>query len=394
MDNKTLHIALVGGQTMPVYLALRESRAGKVILIHSSSTKKEAERIVRDMSPEMADCEFELFELEPLDYFVISEKIENLLDAFRNRTVEVNVSSGTKPWSMAFAMLAYRYENLQIIYVDQNSIIYNYTLFRKHLAAAPDIAGILRYNQTDVKEHRNLEEYTEEDLEQLPKIKAIRDVYNRGKFSIFNTLTNPNKHNSGRYANNIRDTIVDPETSSEISWDKSYYDSGSSCLKQLVRFYFIDKFGNHKEFTIVSPHAFELVTSYGWFEYEVATILRKWPSCNEVWLNTVFPYNNKKAKNEIDVIVQTGHKLLFVECKTQVLDKTDIDKFSSAVKNYGGMGAKALFVTQQYMGTEAEEKCETNKIAHFSFYDRLGRPVSHKALYDLLNQIIKDSNTR
>lgn len=379
---------------MPVYLALHESEAEKVVLIHSSLTKKEAEKIAADMSSEMTDCQFELFELEPLDYFAISEKIEKLLEDCDGWTVEVNVSSGTKPWSIAFAMLAHKHENLQLIYVDQNSIIYNCTLSQKHYALIPDIAGILRYNQTDVQKHRNLEDYTEEDLELLPKIKEIRDKYNRGKFSVFNALTNPNKHNSARYANNIKDTIVDPETSSEISWDKSYCDNESSCRKQFVRFYFIDKFGNHREFKLVSPHAFELVTSYGWFEYEVATILRKWSSCNEVWLNTVFPYNNKKAKNEIDIIVQTGHKLLFVECKTQVLDKTDIDKFASAVKNYGGMGAKAIFVTQQYMGTEAVEKCETNKMAHFSFYDKLGRPVRHSEFYGLLNQIIKDSNTR
>lgn len=379
---------------MPVYLALRESKARKVILIHSSSTKNEAARIAGDMSPEMTDCQFELFELEPLDYFSIRERIEQLLDDCEGWTVEVNVSSGTKPWSIAFAMLAHRYENLQLIYVDQNSIIYNCTLSQKHYALIPDIAGILRYNQTDVQTHRNLEDYTEEDLEQLPKIKAIRDKYNRGKFSVFNTLTNPGKHNSRRYANNVKDTIVDPETSSEISWDKSYYEDASSDRKQYVHFYFIDKFGAHKEFELVSPHAFELVMSYGWFEYEVATILRKWPSCNEVWLNTIFPYNNKKAKNEIDIIVQAGHKLLFVECKTHVMDNTDIDKFTSAVKNYGGMGAKAIFVTQQDMGSEAVEKCETNKIAHFSFYDKLGRPVRHSELYALLSQIIKDSNTR
>lgn len=42
---KRLHIALVGSQTYPIYLGIKEMKADEVVLVHSSSTKKEAERI-------------------------------------------------------------------------------------------------------------------------------------------------------------------------------------------------------------------------------------------------------------------------------------------------------------------------------------------------------------
>lgn len=76
-------------------------------------------------------------------------------------------------------------------------------------------------------------------------------------------------------------------------------------------------------------------------------MLSKWKDCEDVWMNVVFPYDNSNPKNEIDVVAKIGNKLLFIECKVQVFDNTDIDKFKSAVRNYGGMGAKAVFITQQ-----------------------------------------------
>lgn len=66
-------------------------------------------------------------------------------------------------------------------------------------------------------------------------------------------------------------------------------------------------------------------------------------------MNVEFPYKNNLPKNEIDIIVNTGDKLLFVECKTRICDNTNIDKFSAAVKNYGGMASKALFVSNMPM---------------------------------------------
>ena len=74
-------------------------------------------------------------------------------------------------------------------------------------------------------------------------------------------------------------------------------------------------------------------------------MLSSWEYAKEIIMNANFPYKNNNPKNEIDIIVNTGNRLLFVECKTQINDITDIDKFRTAVKNYGGMGCKALFIT-------------------------------------------------
>ena len=395
MENlKIVHIALVGGQTMPVYLAMRESRADKIVLLHSSSTKGEAEKLEKDFKAEK-DCQIDLIEFPPFDVVKIREMADCLLSGHSDWEIEINLSSGTKPWSIVFAMIAGKYGNVQLLYVDQNSIIYNYTTFQQHLAAPMDggIAQILRYNQTEVESYANLNDYTDSDKQILPRVKKLRNSSYRGKFSIFNNLTIPTKTNKARFSNNVKDTIIDKGTGSEITWDKKYKTTNGA-EEQYVAVDIVNLSGLPERHEFVSPHAFDIVTSSGWFEYEVATVLKKWKSGKEIWLNVIFPYDNRNPKNEIDVIVATEYKMLFIECKTQIFDKTDIDKFASAVKNYGGMGAKAIFITQQNMDKQAVEKCDTNKIAHFSFYDEERKLVGHKILFDLLDKLMQISNTR
>ena len=380
---------------MPVYLALRESGADKIILIHSLSTKAEAEKIEKDLTEEIGQVEVELIEFPPFDFVKIRELADILLTEYSEWDIEINLSSGTKPWSIVFAMLAGKYDNVQLLYVDQNSFIYNYTTSQHHLAAPMDggIAQIFRYNQTAIESHTNLDEYTDSDRQILPEVKKLRNSSYRGKFSIFNNLTIPNKTNKTRFSNNVKDTIIDKGTGSEITWDKKHK-TADSPEEQYVAFNIVNLAGLREKREFVSPHAFDIITSSGWFEYEVATVLQKWTSGKEIWLNVIFPYDNKNPKNEIDVIVATDYKMLFVECKTQIFDRTDIDKFASAVKNYGGMGAKAIFITQQNMDRQAVEKCDTNKIAHFSFYDEERKLVGHKILFDLLDKLMQISNTR
>ncbi len=393
MDGNLIHIALVGGQPMPVYVGLKETEAGKVLLIHSSSTKSQAEKIREDIISEKNGRPVELVEIEPYDYVKIRKRIESLLDSLTDCAVEANVSGGTKPWSIVFGMLAGTYGNMRLLYVDQNGVIYNYATSESHsLTGRLGIAEIFRFNQTAVHSFTALDAYTEADLDVLREVKTIRNKYHK----MFNTLTIPDKKDKSRFANNVKDTVEDSESCSEISWDRKYAPGGSGDAQQYVRLYFVDKCGRHEEFKLVSPHAFDLVTASGWFEYEVAVNLRKClgSRCREVWMNVKFPYDNKNPKNEIDIILLIDNKLLFVECKTQVFDRTDIDKFASAVKNYGGLGSKAIFITQQDMGDQAREKCVTNNIACFSLRDRNNRERSREELSRILGATMENGNTR
>lgn len=137
-----------------------------------------------------------------------------------------------------------------------------------------------------------------------------------------------------------------------------------------------------------------LVFFSGWFEYKVAEMLSHWKFAKEIILNVKFPYQNALPKNEIDVIVNTGNRLLFVECKTQIKDITDIDKFRTAVKNYGGMGCKALFITEATMKDTAAEKCKDSDILCFSLHDCGNLIDSQKALFMKLETELFEINKK
>lgn len=88
-------------------------------------------------------------------------------------------------------------------------------------------------------------------------------------------------------------------------------------------------------------------------------------------------------KNEVDIIVFTKKKALFVECKTKLHNSTDIDKFRTVVRNYGGQSSKALFITDRPMLPLQKENCSESAIITFSIKD--SGPNKEQELFRILN---------
>ncbi|WP_276964799.1 hypothetical protein [Bacteroides graminisolvens] len=85
---------------------------------------------------------------------------------------------------------------------------------------------------------------------------------------------------------------------------------------------------------------------------------------------------------------------MFIECKTQITNITDIDKFSTAVRNYGGMGCKALFITDAKMKDTAAEKCADSGILSFSMSDCKGSFSPSVMLFATLEQELFSINKK
>ena len=98
--------------------------------------------------------------------------------------------------------------------------------------------------------------------------------------------------------------------------------------------------------------------------------------------------------NEIDIIVNAGEKLLFVECKTQIHDGTDIDKFGNAVKSYGGLASKRIFITDTNMKPIAQEKCSQAKIPYYSMSEMRNDESRKKLFYKFLTRELKTINEK
>lgn len=157
----------------------------------------------------------------------------------------------------------------------------------------------------------------------------------------------------------IEDSFVLKNKKFELGWN----------AKQQTAMVYEDKTG--VETHLQSANVFNVIFNTGWFELEVIEKLKKWSKLQEMYWNTIFERkHNRSDKNEIDIIVDTGVKMFFFECKTNVHDIKDIDKFRNIVKIFGGLAAKPILITMVKPNADVIEKCNDLNIKTFWFKEK------------------------
>ena len=338
-----VHITLVGGQPAPVYNGIVATQPDKVVFIYSEGTREAANRI----SDELKNIPSERRRLDPVDLNDIELKVLQCAEQFKGDTVTVNISGGTKPWAFYFAKVFGQMPNATLFYTDQNNMLWNLSNKTSNKIVF-DMATHFRLHGNPLDkftDYRTLDADDSRVLKQIDELMAFNGT------SLFRLIAAMNDRPGQSEA------VL--KNGSSLVWNKAEklfavaLKQGSETLSK----------------TLKSKNVRPLLLKAGWFECRIARILSIWDKAKEVWWNCRFPYKDAATKNEIDVIVNASGKPLFVECKTQINDVTDIDKFASAVKNYGGLGSKALFVTYSKMNSHASEKCADNGILTFSMSD-------------------------
>lgn len=348
---KHIHITLIGSQVYPAYLGIADLKPDGVIIVHSSSNEKEASLLEAQIAIPSTPLV-----LDPVDVLQVYQQVRSLRGQIdESDQYSINLTGGTKVWSIAFYESFRFLPNVKLIYVDQNNQIYDLLTQECHLSdVLIDVNTVFKLNGVQIPKSVAFSDYTPADEACIPRIRALR----RFSFESFRDLTCPKDKNL--------DLLTRKE--GELSVGQNYVEWNKELNTLQVRLF--NKKGVEKRMKFTAPHIHSLFFNYAWFEYQVAIMLSKWDKAKEILMNVRFPYNEKDIpKNEIDIIVNTGNKLLFVECKTQISDITDIDKFRTAVKNYGGMSSKAVFITLDKMKDTAKEKCTDSNIMSFSIKD-------------------------
>jgi hypothetical protein len=371
-----INISLVGGQTYPVYLGIAESKPDKVVLVHSETSKGEAERIAKETN---VPTEYKPF--DPVDVTKVFAQARNLVKSISaDDHYVINITSGTKVWTIVFYEVFKGLENVEFIYIDQNNNMYNFTTNKvEHVKSQLNTELVLKLNGTHIVSSTKFREYTPDDMRTIDVIKEMRHF----NCSEFNELTIPNDRAKQDQFEATDIGMFETRNESFVRWDRPHH---------IVELSINNNSGKCKKKVISSPHALHIIFFAGWFELYVANMLSSWKYAKEIIMNAKFPYKNNNTKNEIDIIVNTGKRLLFVECKTQIYDITDLDKFRTAVKNYGGMGCKSLFITEGSMKDTAAEKCEDSNILCFSVKDRGNLLSVQDALFMKLEQELFEIN--
>jgi len=364
-----IHIALVGGQTAPVYLGIVDANPDKVVLIYSNQTEEEANRIYAQLN---VDCELKKF--DPVDLNKIENSISALIKQLKTTDlVSINLGGGTKPWSILFYEHFKSMENTFLFFMDQNNLVWDLKTHAKHEVAF-DMDMQFKLYGNPLTDYKKFTDYTADDKNLIVQIRKIREF----NYQDFNFIT----EYLYRYPH---ETSKESSGGSSIHWLPT---------EKAFRCSMKNKKGKELNLTLKSEHARSLLLNTGWFEFEIAQILSNWKFTKEIRLNCLFPAASSSPKNEIDIIINTGTKLLFVECKTQIKNETDIDKFASAVKVYGGLGSKALFITDITMSDKAREKCADHGIMTFSLDVNIFNFPLDKMIFAMLESELFNINAK
>lgn len=366
---KKINISLVGGQPLPVYIPIINERPDVVYLLHSGQTKRQAGYIKRLLATKMPTTAVVMVPLDTnLDTAARQLRASAGVWCKGDCTATVNVSGGTKGWSIICSNVFGGIDNATVIYIDQNNVVWDIKSSTHSMADASelsldDYASLfgLECKKTDFSAT-----YTDADRQAAQQL---------------NELHSKNAKALGEMAGYLSDHTNETSTSHNscsLAWDKA-----ERCFTGFITDY---KGLNPQEFTIGSPNCRRLMLNTGWFEFLVADLLSSWPQARNVWTNVHFynpkgsfpnDINSTKNKNnaesdlnEVDIIVETTKgKLLYVECKTQVHNTTDIDKFNTVVKKTGGLGSKLIFVTKKPIDGVALKNIENQGIRRFVYRD-------------------------
>ena len=379
-----VHITLVGGQPAPVYHGIVATQPDYVFYVCSKSAdSKRAQKVLKKVLKNIpCSCYF----LDPTDPVIIKAFAESLAEKFKDDEVTINISGGLKSWTYWFSIVFENQQNAAIIYMDQNNVLWNYRTMESSADFEFDMHTLFRLYRNPLDNYTLFSEYTEDDFNAISPIESCR-VFNYNDFNKLTTVV------PKPVQKKIRTNAVGEQhllgSKSYVAWKKDLsdglqsvelciYNGEENCVKEIIK----------------APHAVELVFFAGWFECKVAKLLSSWSHARKIYMNCHFPFKEGIDKNEVDIIIDTGTKILFVECKTQIHDTTAIEKFRSVIKGYGGTASKGLFVTDAKMTEIALAKCKEHGILTFSIQDDHEGSSVEEAIIALLDAELYNINAR
>lgn len=375
-----VHIALVGGQPMPVYQGIEHCVPDEICLVCSRSTLATAEQIksiYKRTTNVIVVSDDNLSDMQ--------DKFFGLLQLYKQyEVVSLNLSGGLKIWAVLLSkMIPTILPHASVLCIAQDGQVFDLSNPKDKLYAKFNMDKQFELlGQKGNVEWDTLTNYDEEDDKVCDLIKKM---YWDDKRIVA-----------------LMDQFV-KEFEKEFRKKFSYETTNSyRCVFDGNFDYYVEWKPNDREFELMwagipyflsSTMADVLLLNTGWFEYDVARAFAELYGREKVHLSTIFKSANKKDKNEVDVIVELGQRLLFVECKTQISKPTDINKFANVVKTYGGLGTQALFVTASPMTADQLEKCKDSSVRTFTIYDNNHR-VKKEELKKLCDEISHTWNTK
>lgn len=328
-----IHITLIGKESLPAYYPIAETRPEQVYVIATKQTRQVAERLREVLVTRLSiDCDI-YASANAFDPLSVELYCENLHAGFApDDQVTYNITGGTKLMAIG-AYKAALHHGAQIIYTNSDQCIDLETGEATPLALMVDNETIFALQGQQLRAHN----VYQPDAETSCAAQAI------GAF--LRNFQNKSFHSH----------LVKRSMRSELphifSWHGYTYESDSSGLS-ITR-------GDSMLLSIDCRNARQLLLEGRWWEVLVADALYDWnQGRSPIWTNVVFvPHENAdpegtRDKNEVDILVNMGSKLLFVECKSGTFNQDNINKLAFVRQNYGS--DKSMCVLISYFPVRAD----------------------------------------
>ena len=348
-------ISFLGGQLLPIYIGIKEFKPDKVHFI-ASEESKEGIIVLKDLFKEL---KFSEFICDPFAFYAIKKRIENIIEKLDvDDEILINLTGGTKIMLLA-AQSVISEKKVKGFYVNQDySFIEVPSYEKKQIESELSIKEFFGLSGHKTFSAKSLSDFTEPDFKVSNEIESFASSN-----KLYTKVTDfvRKKHRAL------------PEKGLEITAGNATikWDSG-----------FVEILNNNKSvITFKSNNAKELFFNASWWELIVAAEVVKWAKAKEVMLHCELPFKteSKTLKNEIDILLNTGNKLIFVECKSGNIKPEDINKMKVIKQTYGGIISKSLLVSRFMPSQSIIEKCKELDIEVYYVYvfQRMTNPLKN-----------------
>lgn len=367
------HISLVGGQTLPLYLGIVESNADFIHFVYSKDSV-ESIKVLKEIFKEK---KMKTYECNAFNHAEILKLFNSIVSSFSiDDDFVFNITGGTKLMALVANEVVQKSRG-KAYYFNQDLSYYEIPSYEvKNITKNLEINDFVRLSDNKISSYTDISKYKEQDFSAAQKISNF-SATNSKEYSAIQRFKDQKFGNVGNIPikgdYDINDNLY-------ILWDENGLEISTS-TKSLL------------EISCKNVHS--LFFNAGWWELLVAQAVNKWKQKVDLYTNVILPFKNKdsQSKNEIDVLVNTGKRLVFIECKSGNILASDINKIKAVRETYGGRIARSLLVSKYKPKSHIIEKCQELDIDIFYCYEGYKNKVTElDEICRKLDQLIKKSS--
>lgn len=361
-------IIFLGGQLLPIYIGIKEFMPDKIHFIVSNESK-EGEIVFKELFKEL---KFSEYVCDPFNFYSIRSILENIIIKVGEKDeIHINMTGGTKIMLLsAYSVIGDK--KINGFYIDQDfNLIEIPTYSKKIIESQLSIRDFFFLSGHKMFSSKHLTDVTPLELKTSYEIESFAISYSK----LYSRITGQIRKKHRILSESGFETLTDYES---IKWGND----------------FVEIKNKNKFITFKSNNVKGLFFNAGWWELIVATEVAKWDKAKEVMIHCELPFksDDKVLKNEIDILVNTGKKLIFVECKSGIIKQEDINKIKIVKQTYGGTISKSLLVSRFMPPQSIIEKCKELDIEIYYVYafNRIANPIN--GIVKTLNRLEKKTS--